>query len=466
VQIGNGADEVRLSGGTLQTDGVAAVIHLTTGVTISDVMIRQTPVAGGAPHSGVVIPDGHTASFENEIINDGVITIAASSSETRLLAAGNEPQVAGQGRIELTDENLAVLGETKGGGTCPPPAAQNLTVVGEAQVIEGEGLVSGPLENFGRIVANRLRKKLRLENSYYINRGELGAENGGIMVIRCARVDQSGSMNTPADPHGLIRAGQGSSVWIEQSTIGALTVPGNAVAAGGTISLNGVVAVFNMCTGNGIPPGPFGLFYVQSSSDVTISTCLDVMGGEFHVLGSTLEAPTATVGFDARLTTDGGIMVDHVSTASSGINLMSLETGRGSTVKAVMLEILQPGEAHFSGRVELGGGFVFDNINPAEVDWAEGSELVFSPGSDATLEVGGTEFPLKTLRIEKGAEVTLQTMHHPPDSALFVGQIIIGPDATLDCNGISVFADSCSCADVSVPCSMVDGCFSCPPPPP
>lgn len=475
VQIGIGSldDPVQLQGGDLRTAGDNDVILLTTGVTVSNIRVETLPGTGttkrrssGCPdlecrikeRSGVVIPDGEVVKFGGTIQNDGKVTISAVTKETRLQPVPDSgATISGNGRVQLTDTELAILGVAETLSSCPPPAGSTTVSYtnGTGHTIGGVGVIYGDFTNMGTILADEVRRpessdppdapclpgelcqKLRMQGGPFTNLGELLARNGGELVISDACMTQ--------EPGAMIRAEADSIVNIERSIIEG---EGVAAAMGGTLTINAANVLFSSCF-NGPPPvgrSDVGNINIQNGSVVSLAGDAEISSGNFTVSGSIMSGselklayPTPTgpttlsAGSKSMLTFSAGLEMgptDADNPASIRMTDSTLETGPARLHAGSKITVEDRAEVRITASLEM---LATGEDAQAELDAGTADLLIGTPAGSSAADTS-TEFVevqpgsagTALLDISSACSATVRTLEVYQDGQIIIdGKVVI-----------------------------------------
>ncbi|UCF34760.1 MAG: FG-GAP repeat protein [Phycisphaerales bacterium] len=417
----NGA---QVLGGTAQTIGDSSEIHLIGGAELVDVCVQ-----------GVVVPDGQTGQFGGTISNDDVFTIAGDTLTTILQPSTFGAVLAGVGRVQMTDEENAWLGDFFGSFT-------NLA----SHHIEGAGIIFGGVINEGTIRANVPGSELAiLTFESMINDGLLSAEDGGTLVIE-SDVIGSGSL-----------LAQGGSILV----YGDMTEdpPGGGLmsltAIGGTISIGGGSDHVSVL-GDGpviVEPSSAGLIEVIGASLINASSWTigdEQTGPDKAATLSLLDDSVGLVNGPLLVRPNGTL---SISTSSLDAVDCFLEAGATLTV---------------DGEVTLSGSFFNAKTDGSSStwSWAAGSLLGFEGGQGAstapcslegwvTLEAasadagssgGADDFEFAELSLADGAHLSL--VDHEPNrappriaEAVYCESLVLGVGAVLNLRGLNLYVN-------------------------
>ncbi|MFQ5491706.1 MAG: hypothetical protein ACE5GE_13390, partial [Phycisphaerae bacterium] len=449
----NGATVI---GGSAVTDDSGAAIHLIGGAELVGVSVR-----------GVVVPDGQVGNFSATIVNEGVLKVAPSGTDTTLLApntlAGGT--LSGNGGnddcVRLGAQANALLGNFKSTFT---NAANH--------AIDGAGIIFGGVINDGVIEANHAGGEhlILFSPGFKQNNNLMRATGTGVLRVEDA-VSQSAA--------GLVEAVAGGTVVVNGSVTGQggfrSTLPCTVPVAGRRGCTPPLLQVSDGASlaGATLQADGTGIVEVQGSAAITLTGAVTIQGGTYQGLAPTSASLTAgAVSITGDLPGIGQMLLDSSMTVRSGGAFSLLPCfGRLLGCTPPLLHVRSNAGLDVDGdlsiltnanllvdstvAVTLAGNFINQSTDPLTFDWAAGqltldgtTQSLEAAGQDRGADVSGLvdNFALLTLELAANTTVNVidvfdnqQDLTTACDEALYVDTLILNSGATLNTGGCTVF---------------------------
>jgi hypothetical protein len=238
VLVGSEGGVATIVGGTLETKGADAVIHL------FDVLLDGTQSGNPVNIKGNVVADAHsTELLEGTINNTGVITIASDDGDFAAVRIVGNVTLEGGGHVTLTD--------TRPIGSATPTYIAGGVLTNVDNTISGTGIIDGSSfdtttngilinEVQGIVDANNATAPLVLAGGPDANAGLIEATQTATLLIENLTVD-----NYIGTASGTVKAGSNSTIGLENAIIvgGFVTVMHGAMieAEQGSNTITGAV---------------------------------------------------------------------------------------------------------------------------------------------------------------------------------------------------------------------------------
>ena len=449
----------RISGGRLETIGPAAEIHLIGGATLDDAEVK-----------GVVVPDGQSGAFSDQVILNGSLQVAPGDRAFTLFTAdGPSARLAGNGggddSVTLGSESYALMGGFVNGFTNNAGSR-----------IDGTGLIFGDLVNHGVIEANQPDRQLSLLSFGEKTNGASGvlsARSGGILNVQA---EVSGGGLLIADHDGVVEvaanlignASMGGMALMSRGGRLRIRRPGGRISVdtrGPILSRQGsdgsiefersdVTGVSHVNIGDGTGDGRTELDLL----DTTVCT----VEGVVHVFArGTLLLNNSTLNAAELVLDPGATLIAH-STLDIRDRL-SIETTDAA---------LPTWQVDASALLRMSGGIGVDPNSPSLSGWA----TLEAASPDAGPRLPGDpppDFFIPRLEIGADSRVSLIDLYNTPAAprdAVYCGELTLQPRSVLNLNGRRLYVNGAAVqvgpygqgAIQDVPrCSTQRGDFTC-----
>jgi len=302
---------------------------------------------------GFTVEDNSETRLENQIANQGLITVGESGANATLRATTVGAVLLGNGTVELTDAAGSVLGGPEG------PLTNSA-----GHTIMGAGQIRGTLINEGEVLANVPGGQLSISGTDTIiaNDGMLRAISGGTLLIG-GTVTGSGTLRGEGgrividseDEGDIVNSGDidvlpGSTSYLDVigSTVNAntLTITGGitTLTAGSIVEIAGTVTI---CPDTDTDPDAVAVLDVQDEASQITAASFDICeGGVLMGYGSIVGDVNNNAGSVSPGGSAGILVIEGGYTQSSAGSL-EIELGGLTPDRYDLLEVT--GSAVLSG---------------------------------------------------------------------------------------------------------------------
>ncbi len=240
--------------------------------------VNTLEIFGDLENSGTIDITAGTLQPQGEVTNTGTINIGDGSAIRSQLIIDNDIVLSGGGEVILRNsDNLPASNAVLRGGF------NTASVNDVGHTIRGEGSIIQNWQNDGTIIAEETSGDssavLRLDNTTFLNNGELRSTSGATIVLSGADYSQGAGGQLTADTDNITFTGATFVTGGSLETIGGGKFIGNGLVTLSSVTVNAPIDNTNT-SGD-------GRLYVDSALTNNSTITLDVQGGTNSQFGFT-----------------------------------------------------------------------------------------------------------------------------------------------------------------------------------